>query len=416
GANHPAVGEILGIAIGAAIGSYVDDFFATLLAAKFFTDVMKYYGIRPRDCFKIQFTWAEIKPVIIFSVKSSIPGILSTLLSLADLFIWITFVPQYTTFKTLAMIGGSIADVMDWFGAPDITPLVSESYMNKKSAPTQYYIGQVVRFDALLHGFFVPLILTVFFVVPIAWQAFHMFYYILATVFIIPRLIRLILQRYIQIPWQVITGANKINFSMAMGIISRVVGWVFIFILVVIMKIPQTHGLIATAIIMELGYVSVDFIFAIIGALYINRSIIKIKLPLKQIIFGILTPSLITLVLDLMIYKFVFQELYLRYGFFTALGPSLFGLIFVMFFVYFPLTGFLGAWDKTNLNEFRKVAQMSGPSKFIVKPIYKLLELSCRHSSLYDKFGMPTEQVIKDCQYLLDLKIKNRNQLKEKFN
>ena len=45
GENNPQIGMIMGIAIGAAIGTYVDDFIAMILGAYFFADVMKNKGI-----------------------------------------------------------------------------------------------------------------------------------------------------------------------------------------------------------------------------------------------------------------------------------------------------------------------------------------------------------------------------------
>src|SRR5512137_308807 len=57
GMANPAVGEIMGIAIGACIGVYVDDFFAMWLSAWFFSKAMKGEGIKARDCFRIDFDW-----------------------------------------------------------------------------------------------------------------------------------------------------------------------------------------------------------------------------------------------------------------------------------------------------------------------------------------------------------------------
>ena len=85
GEAHPEVGVILGIAIGAAIGMYVDDFGAMLLSSYFFSKVMKDYGIKSSHCFRIDFTWKEIKPVFMFALKTGLPGILTGTLSLIEL-------------------------------------------------------------------------------------------------------------------------------------------------------------------------------------------------------------------------------------------------------------------------------------------------------------------------------------------
>jgi hypothetical protein len=111
----------------------------------------------------------------------------------------------------------------------------------------------------------------------------------------------------------------------------------------------------------------------------------------------------------------VFDPLNQSYGFLIAAVGSIPFLAVILLLVYFPLTGFLGGWDKVNLEEFRKAAYMSGPSKWIIVPIFKMVNWCCQHSPLHDKFGMPTAQVIQDAKDLLLIKRANREDLKERM-
>jgi sorbitol-specific phosphotransferase system component IIC len=113
--------------------------------------------------------------------------------------------------------------------------------------------------------------------------------------------------------------------------------------------------------------------------------------------------------------RFIFDSVYAAYGFFPAMIAGIVPLVLILLIVYFPLTGLLGAWDTVNLEEFRKAAYMSGPSKWLVVPIYKILKYCCDRSPLHNKFAMPTENVIQDALELLQIKNINREELKERL-
>ena len=415
GKQNPIIGEILGISMGAAIGSYVASFIAMVVSAYFFQQVMKTYGVRVRDCFRIQFTWAEVKTPLLYAVKTSVPSIISGLLNLINLYLWMDYVPQYTTILTLSYIGGSIGDVMDWFGAPNITSLVSESYMNKKTKLTQYYMGQLIRFQALLHGFFIPMIVVAYLVMPVAWAAMGMTYYLAGIIFIIPRMIKLVFAKYLAMPGQVIYGGDRPNYGLVVGVIQSLVNSLMIYLALVVWQIPIKSGLVGTALTMEFVLLPTDFIFGMIAFIYVDKTMVKVKIPWKQILIGLLLPSSICLGLVFIIKSFIFDPFYAQFGFFVAVIPSLLCVAGVLFFVYFPLTSFFGGWDNTNLEEFRKVAKMSGPSKIIVIPIYKIIERLSKKSKFHGKFEMSIEGVLEEAQDLLEIKRKNRDDFKAKI-
>jgi hypothetical protein len=77
--------------------------------------------------------------------------------------------------------------------------------------------------------------------------------------------------------------------------------------------------------------------------------------------------------------------------------------------LYTPLTGVLGGWDQNSLADFEKAANMSGPSRFIVIPMYRLLAWVCRISPLHDRFGMDAKMVFALSKSIVQLTYKNIN-------
>jgi hypothetical protein len=412
GTLHPEIGGIMGIAIGSAIGNYLSQFIAMVFASYFFANVMKSYGVRPRDCFRVQFTWEEVKPAVYYALKTCLPGLIGGALAQFNFLLYVQYVPQYTSILVLSYVGNSITDTMDWFGVPGIGSLVSESYMNNKKKLTQYYVGQLMRFQVLLHGFFVPLFFTVTLVMPIAWVALNMENYAPATVFLLPHLIKVVVTKYFGIPGQVLYGGNRPNYGMITGVIGSFLNTGLLYLYLAVWQLPKTYGLQMTAIVMELGMLPLDLFWAILAYTFVHKTMLPMKVPLKQMFYGFVVPSLISLVLLVSVKFLVFDTIYRSSNFFVAVIPAVVLMASILLFIYFPLTGYLGGWDATNLEEFRKTSTMAGPSKFIVVPVYKLIRVLTAKSKYHGKFAMPTEGVIQEAADLLKIKRENREKMR----
>jgi len=188
-----------------------------------------------------------------------------------------------------------------------------------------------------------------------------------------------------------------------------------IYLALVVFQLPIKYGLLGTALTMEFVLIPTDIIFGLIAYTYVHKTMMPVKIPWKQVIIGLFFPSSIALVLVIVIKMTVFDALNNQYGFFVSVVPSLVCVAMVLFFVYFPLTAFFGGWDKTNLEEFRKVAKMSGPSKIIVVPIYKIIDRISKISKWHGKFEMPITGVVEEAIELLEIKRKNRDEFKAKI-
>ena len=68
-----------------------------------------------------------------------------------------------------------------------------------------------------------------------------------------------------------------------------------------------------------------------------------------------------------------------------------------------PFYGLYGGWDDFTLEEFRKTAQISGPSKGIMVMMYKITAFFARISPLHNKFPLADYELVKQqVQELID--------------
>ena len=210
GETHPEIGMILGIAIGATIGRYLDDFIVMAISAIYFKNAMQTIGITPKDCFRVEFDWALVKEAFLFGLKTSLPGLLNGVVSYFILLLYITNVPQYVTFVALQGFAGGIGG---YIGKSflNLTPLYAESYLNGKKKLSQYLLGQSWRYSGQMAFFFLTIFTVVYLVLPDAFRAFGIDYYMNAIPFIIPSIISSAIISFINPANQVLLGANKPN-------------------------------------------------------------------------------------------------------------------------------------------------------------------------------------------------------------
>jgi hypothetical protein len=248
------------------------------------------------------------------------------------------------------------------------------------------------------------------------WMDFGMINYLPGVIFIVPRLIQLSITRFLSPPDQVMYGADHPTMSMVMGITHNTLWTVLLYLYLVVWNIPHQYGIVGTAWLMELGRIPLFLLFGAIGYTYVHKRIVNIKVPWLQMVLGMGVPSLVAYVAMLGIKFLVWDSVYPLWGLAPAIGVSI-PLIFVaIFFLYIPLTVLFGGWDTTNLEELRKSALMSGPSRILVIPIYRIMAKLVPRSKLHNRFAMPIEGVIKEAQELLVIKRDSREALRDRLS
>ena len=155
---------------------------------------------------------------------------------------------------------------------------------------------------------------------------------------------------------------------------------------------------------MPLGMIPPTIIKAIINYGSAHKNIVKIKIPLWQTFGAPVISSAILISLGAIFYNFIYIPGFKSIGFYATFGITIVFFLLCLLLVYFPLTALLGGWDNENLEAFHKAATLSGPSKFIVWPLYRIVESICKHSPLHNKFRMPSEEAFKEAAELLELK------------
>ncbi|MBD3354061.1 MAG: hypothetical protein GF364_21445 [Candidatus Lokiarchaeota archaeon] len=408
GIHNPAVGEIMGIAIGSTIGFYVDDFITMAVSAKYFKNIIEEYGYSVRDCFRHDFDKRLFWECFSFGVKIGFPLMLWTVVSFVELFLWIRYVPQYTTFATFAymaeQIGGAVAINLALGGA------VSESYMNGKKNLARYYLGQSSRFTGLIQFLMLAVILLAIQIMAPIFTLLDLAYYIPSIPFIFPRLIRNLQQPYNNNGEDVLIGTDNPNISMWLHLWENLIAILTWIILIVWLEIPQTYGLIAVAWLIPCAELLAIVSKVILTYLYIHKKVFKVKIPVWQTFIAPFTCAIVVFILGTVFYQLIFPYLDDLIGVIPALIFFIVIIILAIAFVYLPLSVLLGGWDEGSLASFKKVTKISGPSKFIVKPVYTIVLWTSKRSKLHNKFKMDDTKAIQEAKELMIIKNKGKSQ------
>nr|MDO8109504.1 hypothetical protein [Candidatus Sigynarchaeota archaeon] len=407
GMNTPAIGEIMGIAIGACIGVYIDDFFAMWLSAWFFTKAMIKDGIRARDCFRVGFDWAMIKECVTFGIKTGAWSLIGVFTGQVILWINIIFIPQYATFSSLCGLASGISGFVNWGGVSAPTPLIAEAFLNGKKKLTQYYFAQSLRYIVIFQMLFLPSILTVYLVLNKFFVAFNMVNYLPALPFFFSTLIRNFQQPYTSFADSIQLGTNHPTFLMWLRGSEEMLKIFFNLLWIVWLQLPAKYGLAALVWIIPCGEYPAIMYKTILSYLFTHRKVVKIKVAWWQTMAAPVMSGMIMFGALLAMLFFIFNPIDAALGFYPAIGIALGVLLLLLLFGYLPLTALLGAWDTNSLRDFKNAARMSGPSKWFVWPMYVLTEKVCKKSPMFNKYALEADEAIAEARELLTLKEAN---------
>ncbi len=397
------IGMILAISMGLTLGKYLDDFIVMLFGMKMFSTVMSKYGIRVRDCFRHDFDRHLVKDVLFFGFKTGFPSAISGFVGLLVLSWWLT-VPQYTTFIALLSVGQSIVNFVQNLKL-DLGGSIAESYMNGKKALAQYYIGQVWRFDAVIQILFYVVIFAVSLVLGDALLFIGLDYYLLAVPFIMPVMLRRFINPYAELPGIVLTSSDKPNVAMGFGFLGLGLSTFTWYLFLVVFKLPQTFGLSIVTWLLPMGDIFATLIVAVLQYAYINKKMLKIKIPMWQT-FG--APGILAglgCIGAYVWYLFVYTPMKAAVGALIALIPM--AAVFCValpIFIWIPGTVLLGGWDEASVKSFEKAAKISGVGRFIANPMFKNINWAVKRARLHGRFKMDDADAMREAEELMALK------------
>ena len=282
GMQNPQIGEIMGIAIGSVIGLYLNNVFTTVISAWYFTKIMKKQGISAKRCFRIEFDWELVKEALIFGVKTGMPRIIFLISNLIQLQIWITFVPQYSTFITLSTFAEAISGLVNYGLGISLTQLFSESYMNGKSKLAEYYITQYIRFATLVQFLFISIIAIILMVINPIFIGIGVGHYILAIPFIIPQTLRNLQQPLTNLADSVLIGTNHPTFLMFIQMVEESLKVILMWLWIVVLQLPLKFGFVAITWLMSCGIYPAIITKTLTNLIYIHKKILRVKINVWQ--------------------------------------------------------------------------------------------------------------------------------------
>nr|MDO8114538.1 hypothetical protein [Candidatus Sigynarchaeota archaeon] len=403
GDNNPAIGAIMGIAIGSVIGTYVDDFLSMGVCAWFFKSALSKYNVQVRDCFRHEFDRKLAKDVLTFGLKTGIPHLLWPAVSLYSLWLWLTLVPQYTTFSAIAgfagIFGGLVGMSLDLGGA------ISESFLNDKKKLAQYYIAQSWRFIGFIQWLMSSITVLIIFIYEDIVRLVGLQYYILGVIFIVPKMVRDIQQPYNNVSEAIITQTNHPNISFIMHLLEDILVFVDWTVFIFWLQLPQRYGIIAIAWLMPCGELPAIVAKVAINYVLIHKRILKLKFSWWQTFGAPGLASACVLGLGFAFYGLVYVPVRAAFGFLPAIIlMAVYGILITPFYIYAPLTALFGGWDDGTLKMFKIAAKISGPSKFITIPMSKALEWTAKRSRLHNRFRFDDAGALQEAKELMEQK------------
>jgi hypothetical protein len=401
--SNPMFGELMGIAIGYAIGTYVDDFLTMLFSLRYLRTVLEPMGYSIRDVLIPHVDKEVWKDSLWFGLKLSPPGLLSAFVGFFAFFWWYDLVPAYATLMVLNETADSIANIIRRGGGIYLKGTIAESLGNGKKELTHFYIAFALKFSfmtmialAAIVFTFMPAIIDVLFVAGglEAWS--------LMTVFITPNIIESTTEQVHSISTDVILGGKHPGWHSFTEILRTLIQFLWDFLLLFVFKWPQTAPIVVLIWILALRDFPNKFTILVLNYIYIQKKIVKIRwssfawqawiAPIPATI-GVWGCAAIWL-------NFVFPILENIMGVYIAAGISILIGFLLLLWVFFPLYTFFGGWDNYGLQIFTNAVEIAGPSKFLFRPIVKANKLLVK-SPFHNKHPIPWEKANEEAEILM---------------
>jgi uncharacterized membrane protein len=204
------------------------------------------------------------------------------------------------------------------------------------------------------------------------------------------------------------TNTGHINFQMGIDVFEGVFAMFSNYMFIAVLQIPQTYGFQAIIWLIPCAELPAILIKVIGSLVYVHKKIIPIQIPWYQTYVGPIIATLIIYIIGRGYIRLIFNPLVLKYGMIIAIIPSILFLVSVVIFLFFPLTGLLGVWDKGSIETLRRAVLISGPGKIFSVPAFKILEKAIKISKLHGKFEIDDSEAIQEARELMIIKNQNR--------
>jgi hypothetical protein len=410
GQQNPVYGDLMGGAIGYALGLYIDDFFTMILGGYFLNKELAILGFSLREAITPTVSKDVMKQCFSFGFQASLVPLLNIASETIILLMFLDHLPQYTTWVVLKSFASGLAGIVN-VGNFEMTSSIAESYSNKKKALSQFYVSYSLKWNTYLKIF---LLMTMIGIYPVIIRVISeldgLENYQAAVIFIPFLLVEQIFFAFIQISDPILMGTLHIKFYTFVRLLEEIIRVFILYLLLVVWGLGKM-GPIGIALTLGWDRFYARFIKMIIALIYIDRKIFKVKIYWMSTAILPILAALPVLGISLYISATLFSPLEAAIGLIPA--AAVFILVFILILptcVFLPLSGFLGSFDDFQLKTFAKAVQLSGPAKPIVKIFYRAVYWGHQHCPWKNKFKIPWEIPTQEMNELLILKASHKLQ------
>ncbi len=420
GISNPVIGELMGLALGYAIGRYVDDFLGFSIGGYFYAKIIKeqFPGLRLRDVV-FQKVDRDVWTVAFkYSIKLMPNTVFSSLLGFFGWSIKVNYIPGYVTWSGLIKTGEEVTKYAGWgrevLGKSQAG--MAESYNNDKQTMFKYYIASSWKYNFFLFILF-------FSVLAIGLPA------VLDGIIMVGFLNKQWIGVTVVIPWLLLKQSyqflddtlskavfvtNHPEVNTALNIASTIIDLFFTWYFFVVLNLGWV-GLILMAVPSQVVRIIVRYI-------WVHKHMVKLDMAFwKGIAWQVFVAPLLA---GACYWGFIW---FAAYGIYPALRAALGDdlivistlvvILFVIvtaFLFYFPLYAFFGGFDEYSLGVYKKAVALTGPSILFTWPFYKLFTWGYRHSpfKLRAKIAF-SEQANREVLELARLRLEGRTRAKK---
>lgn len=383
GAQDPAIGELMGMSIGLVMGLYVDDFISFTIAAKLLDGVLKGLGFNVGSCLRPRFSKAVAKESLVFGLKTMPNGIYGNVLGLFSFLITFSFLPAYAAWMGLINLGRTFSGHVNTPGSiKGATEYgISEAYNNGKMNLSRYYVAMALKWRFFLTAyFFIALGVLLPFLLGELLDVFGQYW--LPAIALIPLLCAIELHKIFEIPLS-FTKLGHPVLDQVYAIIRSTAGFLFYLWLIYGLRVELTITL------WVLKDLPLTLLWRVVDWTILHKKILRIRLK-DFAMQAFVLPMPAILLFGVFAYFFGAWVTPLGVAVLGAIPFTVIAFTLVLFFfppfVYAPLLSLFGAWDDINIESFRNAIPLAGPSKFILRWMYKSAHLFYYRTPLQGKF------------------------------
>ncbi len=415
GMSNPVMGELMGLALGYAIGTYVDDFLGFCIGGYYYSQILnkQFPGLRLRDVV-FQKVDREVWTVALrYSLKYMPNTIFSSLMGFFGWSIRVNNIPGYVTWAALIKTGQDLTKFAGW-GKEVLNKSpagMAESYNNNKIMMFKYYVASAWKYNTLLFLLFFAVLAIG---LPVVFDG------IIAAGFLTEQWvgvkvvlpILLILQSYAFLDDttdKTVSIGNHPEINVTLNIVTTIVDLAITYLVFIVWNLGWV-GLVVGGLPSQAMRIIVRWIF-------VNKKMVRFDIKFwKGIYWQVFVAPLLAMGCFV---GLIFFDVFVVYDFLqAAMGDGLIVIstaitlvlvIFMAFLIYLPLYAFFGGFDEYSLNVYKKAVALTGPSIIFTWPFYKLFAWGYRHSPFKRRAKITfSEEADKEVRELAHLRLEGR--------